>query len=63
MLFLTLAAILLLVGAAMGVAVTGAVMMFNKSAERRKLGRRLLAYAAIPILIAIGAWLALVGFD
>lgn len=62
-LFLTLAAILLLVGAALGVAVTGAVMMSSKTAERKKLGRRLLAYAALPIFIAIGAWLAMVGFD
>ena len=62
-LFLMLAGVLVLAGAAIGVGVAGVVMLFGKSDERKKLGRRMLAFAAIPVALAAGWWIAVVGFD
>jgi hypothetical protein len=62
-LFLMIAGVLLLVGTAIGLGVAGMVKLFGKSDEKRKLGRRFLAFAAIPIALAIGWWIAVVGFD
>lgn len=62
-LFLMLAGILVLAGAAIGVGAAGVSMLFGKSDEKKKLGRRLLSFAAIPIVVAAGWWIAVVGFD
>lgn len=62
-LFLMLAGVLLLAGSAIGLGVAGMVMVFGKSEEKKKLGRRFLAFAAIPIALAAGWWIAVVGFD
>jgi hypothetical protein len=62
-LFLMMAGILLLAGAAIGLGVAGVVMVFGKSDEKRRLGRRFLAFAMIPIAMAAGWWIAVVGFD
>ena len=62
-LFLMIAGVLVLAGAAIGVGVAGVVMLFGKSDEKRKLGRRFLAFAAIPVVLAAGWWIAVVGFD
>ena len=62
-LFLMLAGALLLAGAAIGLGVAGVMMLFGKSDEQKKLGRRFLALAAIPVALAAGWWIAVVGFD
>jgi hypothetical protein len=62
-LFLMLAGVLLLVGAAIGLGIAGVVMLFGKSDEKKKLARRFLAFAAIPVVLAAGWWIAVVGFD
>jgi NADH:ubiquinone oxidoreductase subunit 6 (subunit J) len=62
-LFLMIAGVLVLAGAAIGVGITGVVMLLGKSDERKKLGRRLLAFAAIPVALAAGWWIAVVGLD
>jgi hypothetical protein len=62
-LYLMLAGVLMLAGAAIGLSVAGAVMIFGKSDEKRRLGRRFLAFAGIPIVVAVGWWIAVVGFD
>jgi NADH:ubiquinone oxidoreductase subunit 6 (subunit J) len=62
-LFLMMAGILVLVGAAIGLGVAGVVMVFGKSDEERRLGRRFLAVTLIPVALAGGWWIAVVGFD
>lgn len=62
-LLLMLAGVLLLVGAAIGLGVAGVVMVFGKSDEKKRPGRRFLAFAAIPLALAAGWWIAVVGFD
>jgi NADH:ubiquinone oxidoreductase subunit 6 (subunit J) len=62
-LFLLIAGVLVLVGAAIGMGVAGIMMLWGKSEEKKKRGRRLLAIAAIPVALAVGAWIAVVGFD
>jgi hypothetical protein len=62
-LFLMMAGVLMLVGAAIGLGVAGVVMIFGKSDEKRRLGRRFLAFAVIPIAVAGGWWISVVGFD
>ena len=62
-LFLMLAGVLVLAGAAIGVGVAGVVMLFGKEDEKKKLGRRMLACAAIPVALAAAWWIAVVGFD
>jgi hypothetical protein len=46
-----------------GLGVAGVVMIFGKSDEKSRLGRRFLAFAGIPIVVAVGWWIAVVGFD
>ena len=58
-----IAGVLLLAGAAIGLGVAGTVMLFGKSDEKKKRGRRFLLFAAIPVVLAIGWWVAVVGFD
>ena len=62
-LFMMLAGVLLLAGTTIGLGIAGAVMFFGKSDEKKKLGRRFLALAAIPLALAAGWWLAVVGLD
>lgn len=62
-LFAMLIAVLLLVGAALGLAVAGAVLMFARDPERRRRGRRFVVAAGAPVLVALAWWLAVVGFD
>ncbi len=62
-LFMMLAGVLLLAGTTFGLGIAGVVMVFGKSDEKKKLGRRFLALAAIPLALAVGWWLAVVGFD
>jgi hypothetical protein len=62
-LFLMLGGILVLAGATIGVGSAGAILLFGKTAEKKRTGRRLLAGAAIPLLAAAIWWLAVVGFD
>jgi hypothetical protein len=62
-LFLLIAGVLVLAGAAIGLGVAGVVMLFGKSDEKKKLGGRFLAFAAIPVALAAGWWIAVVGFD
>ena len=62
-LFLMMAGILVLVGAAIGLGVAGIVMVFGKSDEKKRLGRRFLAVTLIPIALAGGWCIAVVGFD
>ena len=54
---------LVLAGAAIGLSVAGAVMLFGKSDEKKKLGRRFLGFAAVPVALAVGWWIAVAGFD
>ena len=62
-LFLMLAGILLLAGAALGIGIAGFIMIFGKSEEKKRIGRRLLASAAIPVAVAARWWITVVGFD
>lgn len=62
-LFLMLAGVLVLAGTAIGLGTAGVFMLFGKSDEKKMLGRRLLSFAAIPIVLAAGWWIAVVGFD
>jgi hypothetical protein len=62
-LFLMLAGILVLVGVTIGFGVAGVAMLFGKSDEKKKLGRRFLALAAIPVALAAVWWIAVIGFD
>ena len=62
-LYLMLAGVLLLAGATIGIGVAGLIMIFAKSEEKKRIGRRLLASAAIPVVIAAGWWITVVGFD
>lgn len=62
-LFMMLIAGVLLVGAALGLAVAGVVLMFSRNPDRRRLGHRFLLVAGIPLLVAVAWWLAVVGFD
>ena len=63
-LFLLLGGVLLLATIAIGLGIAGGVILFrSKSDEQKKTGRRFIAAAAIPVLIATVWWIAVVGFD
>ena len=62
-LYAMLAGILLLLGATIGLGIAGLVLVFGKSHEKRSLGRRFLACTLIPVALAGGWWIAVVGFD
>ena len=62
-LFLMLGGVLLLAGITIGLGVAGVVMLFGKSNEKKKTGKRLIASASIPVVVAIVWWIIVVGFD
>jgi hypothetical protein len=62
-LFGLLAGLLLLVGASLGLMTAGAFLALGKSEDRKKLGRRLLLFGLIPIIIGAIWWVAFVGLD
>ncbi|AOS45964.1 hypothetical protein Verru16b_03055 [Lacunisphaera limnophila] len=62
-LYLLIAGVLVLAGAAIGLGIAGTVMLFGKSEEKKKLGRRFVLTAAIPVVLAAGWWITVVGFD
>ena len=62
-LYLMLLAVVLLVGAGLGVFVTGVVFWCRRDPEQRRLGRRLVLAASAPVVIALVWWVAFVGWD
>jgi hypothetical protein len=62
-LFLMLGGVLLLAGATIGLGVAGVIMLFGKSDEKKKTGKRLIVSASIPVIVATVWWIIVVGFD
>ncbi len=62
-LFVMLAGVILLVGGTLGLGIAGLVLLFGKAEERKRLGRRLLLVAAVPLVVAAVWWIAVVGLD
>jgi hypothetical protein len=62
-LYAMLGGLLLLVGGTIALGSTGAILLFGKSDEKRRIGRRLMMIAAIPLVIAAAWWISVVGLD
>ena len=63
MLFAMLAGVLLLIGAAFGLGVAGGILVLAGKGEQRRLGKRLLLAALVPIVAGAAWWVAVVGLD
>ena len=61
--FLLLAGALLLVGVTIGLGLGGIVLLCGKSEEKKQSGKRLLAWAAVPVAMAVVSWVIVVGLD
>lgn len=62
-LFLLFASMLLIVGAVLALGITGCVLIFGKSEEKRKTGKKLLVAMALLLVVAAIIWVSVVGFD
>jgi hypothetical protein len=62
-LYLMMAGILVLAGGAIALGLTGIILLFGKTDEKKKLGKKLLIAMTIPVVSAAAWWVVVVGFD